>query len=143
MREKTKTKGPARRKLVIERWTVDRIDDYAGMARIEAVPMRPDCLTEGLLKGLSKKGLETDLEDLSLWDTKRVKIKRMKIERLETRLGFRDKKEKETLSENMVFWVFNPDGRKKKEPIYHGTRAAREFAKTLYKKVARTERSSS
>ena len=141
MKEK-KTKKTSAKKPVLERWTVDRIDRDAGMARIEAVPMHPGKLTDKLLKKLSKKGLEMELEDLSLWNPKKVKIHRMEIKLLESKLGFRDE-EKETLSENMVFWVVNPDRKRKKDPVYHATRAAREVAKNLYEQVSRRERSTS
>ena len=114
MKPKRKTKRAAGKKVVLERWTVDRLDRDSGMARVEAVRMRANRLTDKLLKQLSSKGLEVELEDLSFWNTRSIKFRKMEIAALESRLGFKSEEEKKTLSENMVFWVINPDAVKKK-----------------------------
>lgn len=128
--------GPSRWSSV-ERWTVERLDRDAGMARIESVPMRLDRITEELLEALSEKGVEVGMDQLSLWDVSRAQIRPMPIERLAGELGVRPD-EMETLSENMVFWVFRGNA-KEPERVIHATRAARQISKDLYREVARRE----
>ena len=122
----------------IERWTVERLDWDAGMARIEIVPMQPGNLTNALINRLSQKGLETDIDRLSLWDLERARVKRMTLRNLAGRIGVRSSEIK-TLDENMVFWALYPEGDNKAQHILHATRAARKVAKDLYKKVTRNE----
>ncbi|MEJ2720575.1 MAG: hypothetical protein P8181_05470 [bacterium] len=138
MKAKKRTKGAPSPRQTLERWTVDRLDEDAGMARIEAVPIRPEKLTDELLDTLSEKGLEIGLDDLTLWDANRARIERVRVNQLETKLNLRSG-EKKTLSENMVFWVVRPVGAEKKEHVYHATRAARKIAKDYYQKVYRRE----
>ena len=141
MKAKKKAKRVTTRlKASIERWTLERLDRDAGMARIESVPMRSDCLTAELLDALSEKGLEKGMDQLSLWDVVNARIRRMPIGRLSKKLGIRPD-EREALSENMVFWVLSPAGARKTEQVFHATRAARETTKDLYRKVAQSSTS--
>ena len=123
----------------IERWTVERLDWDAGMARIEIVPMQPRHLTDALMKKLSQKGIETGIDNLSLWDLERARVKRMTLRNLKRMIGVRSSEIK-TLDENMVFWALYPEGDKKAQHILHATRAARQVSKDLYEKVTRSER---
>lgn len=135
MKAKKKAKrGSTRRKASIERWTLERFDRDTGMVRIESVPMRSDCLTAGLLKTLSAKGIDKGMDQLHLWNGGRARIRRMQIRRLYKKLGLRPK-EREALSKNMVFWILKPADATKSEQVFHATLAAREAAKALYGKV--------
>lgn len=122
----------------IERWTVERLDWDAGMARIEIVPMQPRHLTDALMKKLSQKGLETGIDSLSLWDLERARVKRMTLRNLKRTIGVRSSEIKK-LDENMVFWALYSEGDKKAQRILHATRAARQVSKDLYKMVTRNE----
>jgi hypothetical protein len=136
MKAKKKAKRmSAQMQVSIERWTVERLDRDAGMARIESVPMKSGCLSAELLGSLFEKGLEKGMDQMSLWDVTRARVQRMPIGRLSKKLGIRPE-EMKTLSENMVFWVLSPAGDKKTEKVFHATPAARETAKELYGKVA-------
>ena len=119
----------------IDRWTVDRLDKDAGMARIESAPMRSDRISKILLGKLLEKGLDTGMDQLSLWNNRQTRIRRMPLKSLARMLGVR-RDERETLSENMVFWVLRYRDKKEPERIFHATQAARETAKDLYFKVA-------
>lgn len=121
----------------VERWTVERLDRDAGMVRIEAVPMRPDKVTQVLLDALADRGLLESMDDLTLWEARKAKMKPMRLATLVRKLALR-KKEEEKLSENMVFWVIR-DEKAKKEQVFHATPSARKASKDLYHKVARTE----
>jgi hypothetical protein len=120
----------------VERWAVERLDREADMVRIEAVPMRPDRVTQTLLRSLAKSGPVEGMDDLSLWDARKAKLKGMKLQTLVKKLGLR-KEEEEKLGENMVFWVIR-DKEAKEEQVYHATPAARKTSKDLYHKVTRT-----
>ena len=125
----------------IERWTVERLDRDAGMARIETVPMRSESITEELLTVLLEEGVKVGMDQLSLWDVGQAQIQPMSIDRLTLVLGLRDD-EKEALSENMVFWILrglqeNPDR------VIPATKAARQTAKDFYRLVTRKEQSKS
>ena len=133
--KKTKNTGG---EVAVERWAVERLDRDADMARIEAVPMRPDKVTPTLLGSLAKKGLLEDMDELSLWDARKAKLNGMKISTLVSKLGFREK-EKERLSENMVFWVIRSGEKGKADQVFHATPAARKTSGDLYHKVTKTE----
>ena len=129
---------PTKKWVSIERWTVERLDWDAGMARIEIVPMQPRHLTDALMKKLSQKGLETGIDSLSLWDLERARVKRMTLRNLKKTIGVRSSEIKK-LDENMVFWALYSEGDKKAQRILHATRAARQVSKDLYKMVTRNE----
>ena len=129
----TKTASAA----TVMRWTVERLDLDTGMARVESVPMRTEEVTRSLLASLIKTGPIEGMDDLTLWDIRKAKMKSMKLSSLTKKLGFR-KKEEEKLSENMVFWVVSPEGARE-ELVFHATPAARKTASDLYHKVTRTE----
>jgi hypothetical protein len=135
-----KTKNAARQDssglATVERWAVERLDRDADMVRIEAVPMRPDKITRTLLGSLAKRGPQESMDNLSLWDVRKAKLKGMKLQTLVRKLGLR-KEEEEKLSENMVFWVIR-DEKAKNEQVYHATPVARKASKDLYHKVTRT-----
>ena len=122
----------------VERWAVERLDRDADMVRIEVVPMRPDKVTQSLLGQLAGKGLLEGMDDLSLWDARKARIKGMKTSTLVRKLGFR-KDEREKLSENMVFWVIRSGEKGKADQVFHATPAARKTSADLYHKVTRTE----
>ncbi len=124
--------------VAVERWTVERLDRDAEMVRIEVVPMRPDKVTQSLLGQLAGKGLLEGMDDLSLWDARKAKVKGMKLQALVKKLGFR-KDEVEKLSENMVFWVIRSGEKGKADQVFHATPAARKTSSDLYHKVTRTE----
>ena len=126
----------------IERWTIERLDLDVGMARIESVPMRSDRVTPELLEILSKTGLKEEMDQLSLWNVKRARTKRMPISRLIRKLNARDSETK-ALSENMVFWIVRSENMKTHERVFHATQAARQLSKELYRKVARREETKS
>lgn len=130
--------GESSRWSSIERWTVERLDREAGMARIEAVPMRSDSITEELLTALSEEGVKVGMDRLSLWDVGRAQIRPMRISSLMRVLGLRDS-EKEALSENMVFWVLR-GLEKGSDRVVPATKAARQTAKDFYRLVTRKER---
>lgn len=123
----------------IERWVVERIDRDAGVARVESVPMLPDHVTTGLVKGLKAGGLVKGMDRLKFWDVPNIRIRRMSLVRLREILGVRSD-EKEALSENMVFWLMHRGDVKKSEHVFHATVAARECAKDLYAEVASKKR---
>lgn len=124
--------------VAVERWAVERLDRDADMARIEIVPMRPEKVSRTLLGALAKTGLLESMDDLSLWDGRKARIKGMKTSTLISKLGFR-KEEKERLFENMVFWVIRSGEKGKADQVFHATAAARKTSKDLYHKVTRTE----
>jgi len=115
----------------IERWAVERLDRESGMARIESTPMRPEKLTDRLMKMLAKKGVEPGEDKISCWNLKKVKIKRLQIKRLARKIGFRDE-EIGIIMENQVFWALFSKGEKKPDRVLHATRAARKESKKLY-----------
>jgi predicted metalloprotease len=118
----------------LSRWTIDRLDRDAGMARIEKVPMLRIKQNVKHLEKIALKGTEPELDELEYWDVQARTIERLPISRLYKKLGLRED-ERETLSENMVFWVLDPDIRKKEPVVYHSTRSARSLSKTLYRQV--------
>ncbi|UCG61635.1 MAG: hypothetical protein JSV52_15210 [Candidatus Zixiibacteriota bacterium] len=126
--------GPA----TIERWTIERIDPDAGMARVESVPMLADRVTKGLLESLHKSGVSEEADTPDLWDSGKIKMKNMTTKSLIRQLMLR-KDEEELLSENMVFWIIRPGGKALTDRVYHATQAARFTSRNLYKKVTRTE----
>jgi hypothetical protein len=121
-------------KALIERWTVERLDHDAGMARIEAVPMRSKHVTPALLDHLAQEGLDGGMDDLSLWEVDSIRTLRMPIRRLSNTLGLRSEEE-ETLSENMVFWVIVPGRGKKPTRVFHATSLSRKVSNDLYNRV--------
>ena len=66
----------------IERWTIERLDRDAGMARIETAPMLGKHVTQKLIDRLLAKGLEAGVDKLSLWDASRVKNQYISINNL-------------------------------------------------------------
>lgn len=121
----------------IERWTVERLDRDAGMARIESVPMRSEYSGE-LFGVLLERGVEVGMDRLALWDAGKAQIRPLSIERLVGELGLRPGEE-ETLSENMVFWVLR-SAEGEPDRVVHATQAARQVSKVLYRAAARRER---
>jgi len=119
----------------VERWTVERLDRDAGAARVEVVPIKKEFLTGELLDTLRSKGLEPDMDRLSMWDTGRVRIRRMSVTSLARKLDLRPD-EKAILSENMVFWLLRPRKDAKEIAAFHATQAARKTSKELYRKAA-------
>ncbi len=120
----------------IERWAIERVDRDAGMTRIECVPMRSEYVgsfTDVLLD----TGVGAGMDLLSYWDLEHARIRPMPIGEVAAELGLRDH-ERDTLSENMVFWVVRSAAREPRHVI-HATRAARETAKELYSQVTRRE----
>ena len=122
----------------VERWTVERLDQDAGMARIESVPIKAEHRTGDLLSRLERGGLEPDMDNLSLWAVDRARVRKMTVAVLRKKLGLQAG-ERETLNENMVFWVVRRTDGKGVERVYHATRAARQAAKQLYRLVVRRE----
>lgn len=121
----------------VERWTIERIDRDAGMVRVESVPMLSDRITGELLDSLAERGPREGADHLELWDDRRVSVRRISIKMLIKRLGLRVDEE-DRLSENMVFWVVRRTDKAGYERVFHATQAARQMAKELYKRVART-----
>jgi hypothetical protein len=121
---------------VLERWTIERLDRDAGMARVEKVPMVKSRMTMDMLDTLATSGVTPGMDNIRFWDVKRLRIQRMPAVKLASLFGARDD-EKDTLSENMVFWVVRTPGRGAPEQIYHATRAARDSVKHLYRQVVK------
>lgn len=132
-----KQKSASLRWSSIERWTIDRLDRDARMARIETVPMRSDRLTYELLEALEKKGVQVGMDHVDLWDIENAETVQMSIEELGGQLGVRSN-EMETLSENMVFWNLRGE-LEERNRVLHATQAARQLAKELYREVTRKE----
>ena len=107
------------------------------MARLEIVMMKPDCVTADLLETLSRQGVAKGIDQLSLWDTSRVRILRLPFQRLAKRLAIRAD-EMETLSENMVFWVLRSIA-DEPDRVIHATQAARQIVRVYYQMLTRTE----
>ncbi len=118
----------------IERWTVERLDHDAGLARVETVPMKTEYVTQAFLDHLVQEGLAGEMEDLSLWEVNSLRMLRLPIRRLLGTLGMRPE-EAETLSENMVFWMIVPGRGKTPVSIYHATGLARKVSNDLYDRV--------
>lgn len=119
----------------LSRWTIDRLDRDAGMARIEKVPLRRGRNDEKALEAFAAREAEPGLDRLDDWDLEGASMERLPIARLCDELGLRGD-EREALSENMVFWVLLSPGLRGEPPaVYHATRPARSLSKTLYSKV--------
>jgi len=125
----------------LERWTIERLDRDAGMARIESVPIRPDRLNKELLHRLSERDPDVEMDQLSFWDIPRARIRRMSIDDVAAKIGVLPD-EKDALSENMVFYILRRGRVKKPEQAYHATYVARQTTKQLYSKVTRREEAS-
>jgi hypothetical protein len=119
--------------VTIERWTIERFDQDAGMARIEIVPIHPEYQADLLKRLKAKKGLVAGIDNLSCWNVQRARVRRMTIRGLAKKI-FGAARQRE-LSENMVFWAFIPKNRKKSSRVLHATRAARKLSKQVYASV--------
>lgn len=119
----------------IERWTIERIDRDSKWVRVESVPIKREKLNESLLKRLSKKGLEEGMDSFDMWDIGGKSTQGMATEKLDALLQVKDK-EKEAVSENMVFWVVRPENENQDVKVFHASLAARKAASDIYKKVA-------
>jgi hypothetical protein len=111
----------------VERWTIDRLDRDAGVARLEKVQMIKRYIQEFI--SLINNADETTAEKLEWWDSKKAIATFIPIAELMDILKLKDD---ETLNENMVFWILKGDFGQK---IIHATNQARNLAGELYRKV--------
>ena len=116
---------------ILERWTVDRIDEEAGVVRLEKVRM-PQRVLERVVKDKVAGGL-FEKDDLELWKEGDERSEAMTRDGFLKRLGLK-LMDKETLAENMVFLVLM-SVKGKVLAVYHVTQAARELSRELYEAV--------
>jgi hypothetical protein len=132
---KTKKSIQSPSSLSLERWTIERLDRDAGMARIETVPARSGPESEKLKETLIKQNSTLEMDPLSVWDARRLQSKSMLIARLRKILKVSSSKG-ESLAENMVFYILHRGKAVKPEHVYHVTQAARATAKQLHENVS-------
>jgi hypothetical protein len=120
---------------MLERWTVDRIDEEVGVVRIERVRMPQEVLGK-VIKDSEVASSLFEKDDLDLWkdgaETSEAMTRDVFLKRLSLEL-----KDKEALAENMVFLVLM-DTKGKVLAVYHVTQAARELSRELYEAVIGT-----
>lgn len=118
----------------LERWTIEKVDEEAGVVRIERVKMYRKLYEEQFKDKLSKSA-GSGPDNLSLWDISTDLSITMPIEKLRKKLAMR---KNEAIWENMVFWVLIK-GEDSVMQVYPATQAARELVRDLYMKVSGVE----
>ncbi len=111
----------------IERWTIDRLDRDAGVARLEKVPLAKEFSDEFVSMIAAKADITT--ERLEWWDSSQTTVEYISIAELK---DFLTLETDVTLNENMVFWILKIGS---ELTIIHATNQARSLAGELYRKV--------
>lgn len=118
----------------LERWTIEKVDEEAGVVRIERVKMHGKLYEEKFKNKLSKSA-GSGSDNLSLWDISTDLSVTMPLEKLRKKLAMR---KNEAIWENMVFWILIK-GEDSVMQVYPATQAARELVRDLYLKVSGVE----
>jgi hypothetical protein len=109
-----------------QRWTLERIDADADVARIEIVRPRREYDTKEFAERLAASAEE----NLEWWDVEKAKTALGSLNWLRSSLRL---EKQQPIAEGMVFWVVKKGNRVTK--VIHATQAARELSKRMYARL--------